>query len=289
MSLVVEHPGLLSLVEDGGRPGLGHLGVSASGAFDRAALRQVNVLLGNNPGAAAIEVLGGGLRLRAETSHIVAVTGGVGPFTVDGVQVTHGRAVSMLAGQRLELGTITAGIRAYVGVSGGLVAGRELGSASTDTLAGLGPAPLSTDDVLTTDTTRPTPDLEDVPSLFAGGDVTVDVILGPRDDWFTGGAVRRLLDSAWQVGSASDRVGIRLTGPVLDRRHPDELPSEPCLRGSIQVASDGQPIVFGPDHPVTGGYPVIAVVVDAHTDRLGQVRPGQTLRFARRAVDRVPA
>lgn len=83
------------------------------------------------------------------------------------------------------------------------------------------------------------------------------------------------------LSSASDRIGVRGSGPTLERTRPEELPSEPCLRGSIQVAPDGQPIVFGPDHPVTGGHPVIAVMVDAHTDRLAQARPEQTLRLRR--------
>ena len=125
------------------------------------------------------------------------------------------------------------------------------------------------------------PDLEDIPPLGRSGDLTLDVALGPRDDWFTEGAVRLLLESAWQVSPASDRVGVRLTGPTLERSRTDELPSEPCVRGSIQVSADGQPIVFGPDHPVTGGYPVIAVVLDRHTDHLGQAAPGQVVRFSR--------
>jgi allophanate hydrolase subunit 2 len=119
--------------------------------------------------------------------------------------------------------------------------------------------------------------------LLRTGTVTVDVVLGPRDDWFTGAAVRKLLEEPWHVSPASNRIGVRLTGPALERATSLELPSEPCLRGSIQIAADGQPIVFGPDHPVTGGYPVIAVVIDAHTDFLAQARPGQRIRFRRRA------
>jgi allophanate hydrolase subunit 2 len=125
------------------------------------------------------------------------------------------------------------------------------------------------------------PDLEDVPPIARTGELTLDVALGPRDDWFTPSAIRRLLEAPWQVSPASDRVGVRLTGPVLERSRTTELPSEPCLRGSIQVSADGQPIVFGPDHPVTGGYPVVAVVLDRHTDRLAQAAPGQIVRFRR--------
>ena len=281
MTLVVESPALRSLVQDLGRPGLGHLGVSPSGAFDRSALRQLNLVLGNEPDAAALEVLGGGLVLRAETSAMVAVTGGAGPITVDGDPAAYGRAIPLHAGQRLALGRPATGLRAYVGVAGGFAAPQELGSRSTDTLAGLGPPPLSTGDRLEVGPPSHPPDIEDIPPIAHTGDLTLDVALGPRDDWFTAAAIRRLLESPWQVSPATDRVGVRLTGPVLERSRAIELPSEPCLRGSIQVSADGQPIVFGPDHPVTGGYPVVAVVLDRHTDWLAQAVPGQVVRFSR--------
>jgi len=281
MTLVVESPGLLTLVQDLGRPGSGHLGVSPSGAFDRSALRQVNLVLGNEPDAAALEVLRGGLELRAETPTWVAVTGGAGAITVEGDPRAYGRAIHLRAGQRLSLGAPGAGLRAYVGVAGGVVVPEELGSRSTDTLAGLGPPPLRSGDRLDIGPATHPPDIEDVPPLGRTGELTLDVVLGPRDDWFTAAAVRQLLESAWQVSPASDRVGVRLAGPALERTRADELPSEPCVRGSVQVSADGQPIVFGPDHPVTGGYPVIAVVLDRHTDRLGQAAPGQAVRFRR--------
>ena len=281
MTLVVESPALRSLVQDLGRPGLGHLGVSQSGAFDRSALRQLNLVLGNDPGAAALEVLGGGLVLRAETSALVAVTGAAGPITVDGDPAAYGRAIPLHAGQRLALGRPSAGLRAYVGVAGGFAAPHELGSRSTDTLAGLGPPPLRADDRLEVGPPSHPPDLEDVPPIAHTGELTLDVALGPRDAWFTSAAIRRVLEAPWQVSPASDRVGVRLTGPVLERSRTIELPSEPCVCGSIQVSPDGQPIVFGPDHPVTGGYPVIAVVLDRHTDRLAQAVPGQVVRFSR--------
>jgi biotin-dependent carboxylase-like uncharacterized protein len=283
VSLLVVRPGARSLLQDLGRPGLGALGVSGSGAFDRSAARQANRLLGNATAAAVVEVLLGGLVLEAGADHAVAVTGAVGPVTVDGRQVTHGRAVPLRSGQRLEVGAVTAGLRAYVGVAGGFAGDDELGSRSTDTLAGLGPAPLSEGDELVVGAADAVPDLEDVPALTTSGGAGLDVVLGPRHDWFTDDAVATLLRTAWTVTSSSDRVGVRLDGPALQRSRAEELPSEPCVRGSIQVAADGRPVVFGPDHPVTGGYPVIAVVVDAHADRLAQVRPGETVRFGRRS------
>ena len=280
MTLLVELPGPLSLVQDLGRPGLGHLGVSSSGSFDRRAARQANAVLANPLGSPVIESLGG-LVLRAESSHAVAVTGASSDIAVDGRPAPYGRALLLRPGQVLRLGVPTTGLRTYVGVAGGIRPASELGSAATDTLSGLGPSPLRAGDSLTAGPPPPIPDLEDVPPLVSSGDITLDVMLGPRDDWFTPQAVRLLLGHPWQVSPDSNRIGVRLVGTNLERSRHDELPSEPCVRGSVQVAADGQPIVLGPDHPVTGGYPVLAVVADMHCDRLAQVRPGQVVRFRR--------
>ncbi|MBD8607182.1 biotin-dependent carboxyltransferase family protein [Aeromicrobium sp. CFBP 8757] len=280
MTLVVEAAGTLSLVEDLGRPGMGHVGVGPSGAFDRAAARRANRLLGNDPGDAVVETFGG-LVLLAESAHTVVVTGASGPITVDGRPVAYGRAMRVPAGRRLAVGAPTVGLRSYVGLAGGLATPRVLGSRSTDTLAGLGPRPLAVGHRLEAGAHRTVPALDDLLPLDRGGDVTLDVVLGPRDDWFTPEAVSTFLTAAWRVSAASSRIGVRLDGDPLPRAVTRELPSEPCVRGSVQVAADGRPIVLGPDHPVTGGYPVVAVVVDAHTDRLAQVRAGQVVRFAR--------
>ncbi|MCD9198842.1 5-oxoprolinase subunit C family protein [Aeromicrobium wangtongii] len=280
MTFVVEHSGHGSLLQDLGRPGMGHLGVGASGAFDRGALRQVNALLGNDVGAAAVETYGG-LVLRAQEPHVIAVAGAAGPVLIDGRPVTSGRATPVRAGQRLVIEPPTIGLRTYLGAAGGIAAPPELGSASSDTLSGLGPPLLAAGQILATAPSGPMPWLDDVPALGRSGDIVLDVVLGPRDDWFTPASVRRLLQDAWQVSPTSDRVGVRLEGTALERVVHHELPSEPVVRGSIQVSAAGQPMIFGPDHPVTGGYPVIAVVTDPHTDRLAQARPGQVVRFSR--------
>jgi biotin-dependent carboxylase-like uncharacterized protein len=282
MTLVVVDPGHLTLVQDAGRPGLGAQGVGDSGAFDRAAMRQAHDLLGDASDAAVLEVLAGGLRLRAETDHRLAVTGGIGPVHVDGEHTEHGRAFVVHAGQEVVIGSIGLGLRAYVGVAGGVAVDPVLGSRSTDTMSGLGPPRLAADDVIEVGEPRHPREIEDVPALLTSGTTTAAAVPGPRDDWFTGDAVRVFFGSEWTVSSRSDRVGVRLEGPTLERSVTDELPSEPCIRGSVQVSADGQPVVLGPDHPVTGGYPVIAVVVDAHVDRLAQVRPGDIVRFTRK-------
>jgi biotin-dependent carboxylase-like uncharacterized protein len=243
-------------------------------------MRQANRLVGNDPGAAVVETLGG-LALLAESTHTLVVTGASGPITVDGRPVAYGRALRLSAGQRLTIGVPAVGLRSYVGLAGGLSHPRELTSRSTDTLSGLGPRPLASGDRLDVAARRTVPPLHDLLALDRGRDLVLDVVMGPRDDWFTPAAVAAFLSSPWRVSPASSRVGVRLDGEPLTRSVRRELPSEPCVRGSVQVAADGRPIVFGPDHPVTGGYPVIAVVVDAHTDLLAQARAGQIVRFAR--------
>jgi biotin-dependent carboxylase-like uncharacterized protein len=284
MSLLVVRPGPLTLVEDAGRPGLWSQGVGAAGAFDRAALRQLHRLLGNRDDAAALEVLGGGLHLRADAEHRMAVTGGVGPITVAGEQVAHGRAFVVHPGDDVVVGPVSVGLRAYVGVAGGVVVDPVLGSRSSDTMSGLGPAALAAGDVIEAGEPAHPDETEDVPALLTPGTTTIDAVPGPRDDWFTPEAVATFFSTAWTVSARSDRVGVRLDGPGLERAVTDELPSEPCVRGSVQVVSAGTPVVLGPDHPVTGGYPVIAVVVDADVDHLAQARPGDVVRFRRRAA-----
>ena len=280
--LVVEEVGALALVQDLGRPGHAALGVTASGAADRGALRLANRLVGNAEGAAAIEVLLGGLVLRATVPVTVAVTGAPVPLTVAGRPAALYEPVQLAAGQSLVLGRPVHGLRSYVAVRGGLETERSLGSASTDLTSGLGPPPLQAGQGLAVDSSY----VGDVRrSDVAGthgasrGDLVLRAVLGPRDDWFTEEAVAVLGSTAWEVTHDSDRVGVRLSGPSLTRARTDELPSEGVVRGAVQVPASGHPLVFFADHPTTGGYPVIAVVVDEDTDRLAQARPGDRIRF----------
>ncbi|MET0467887.1 MAG: biotin-dependent carboxyltransferase family protein [Aeromicrobium sp.] len=281
MTLRVLEPGPLSLVQDLGRPGLGDLGVGPSGAFDRRALRTANHLVGNPGDAAVVEALGGGLVLVAAAPHVVAVTGAAGPLTVDGRPVDSCRPLALKRGDVLRLGVPVAGLRWTVAVAGGIAVPPILGSRSSDTLASLGPAALTAGDEIAVGPPVGQDSLEGLPALLPAGEVVVRVVLGPRDDWFTPAAVATLFSTGWGVDPVSDRIGVRLAGPALDRARDGELESEPVVRGSIQVTTSGRPVVLGPDHPVTGGYPVIGVVLDADTDVLAQLRPGDTLRFRR--------
>ncbi|WP_353807415.1 biotin-dependent carboxyltransferase family protein [Agromyces sp. SYSU T00194] len=280
--LTVLEPGPLTLVEDRGRPGWAHLGVGGSGAADRAALGLANRLVGNAPQAAALECTVGGLRLRLDDGGWFAVTGAWGEVALDGAPVHPETATRAAPGAELVLPIAAHGLRYVVAVRGGIAVPRVLGSRSRDTLAGLGPAPLAAGDVLPVgDEVAGAIPVVDSLTRWAPVDdeVVAELAPGPRADWFTDAARLALFETDWRVSPRSDRIGVRLEGPALERLVPGELASEGVVRGSVQVPPEGTPTVLLADHPVTGGYPVIAVVSDASVDRFAQLRPGQTVRF----------
>ncbi|MEZ5117689.1 MAG: biotin-dependent carboxyltransferase family protein [Candidatus Nanopelagicales bacterium] len=280
-ALEVVSAGPLTTVQDLGRPGLGRLAVTASGAYDRAALRLANRLVGNPEGAAGLECLLGGLAVRAVDAPVtVAVTGCRGALTVDDRAVDRGTPLTVAPGQVLVLGPAASGLRAYVAVRGGLSVPPVLGSRSRDTLAGLGPEPLTAGGRLPVGAAvGPVPAVDHVPVPAYGEPVPLAALPGPRWDWFTDGARALLGAATYEVSTRSDRVGIRLTGPALERVVTGELPSEPLVRGALQVPPDGTPVIMGPDHPTTGGYPVVAVLREADQDRCAQLRSGDRVRL----------
>ncbi|MEP7161214.1 MAG: 5-oxoprolinase/urea amidolyase family protein [Dermatophilaceae bacterium] len=307
--LVVVASGPRTLVEDLGRAGLAALGVGPSGAADRSAHRLANRLLGNDEAAATLEVLAGGLAVRALEPTVVAVAGAPVPCAVDGRPVAFAEPVFLPSGATLRLGNPESGLRSYVAVLGGVASPPVLGSRSFDTIAGLGPAPLRAGQVLATgshavrtadtgivgfavgpdsglaETTGAGRDVAAAASHVpvGGGPVTMGATWGPRADWFTPVARDLLRRATWLVEADSDRVGVRCAGPALARLIAGELASEPVVRGSVQVPPSGRPVVFLADHPTTGGYPVIAVLDPGAVDTLAQLRPGDSLRIAVRS------
>lgn len=282
-------PGPLTLVEDLGRPGLAASGIGASGAADQDSHRLANRLVGNPESAATLEVLLGGLRLRFDAPAWAAVAGARVPIVVTdraGHRSAYGidTRFPIPAGGELELGTATSGLRSYLAVHGGIDVPPVLGSRSTDTLAGLGPDPLTegmvlpigagTVEVPDTDF-APTPDVSD-------RTVTLHVLPGPHADWLAPQA--DLLGTTWSVTDRVSRVGARITavdGPGLPLTDPDrQLPSEGAALGAIQVPPGGEPVLFLADHPVTGGYPVVAVLCPADLPKAAQLRPGTRVFFS---------
>jgi biotin-dependent carboxylase-like uncharacterized protein len=287
-SVEVLAPGALTTIQDLGRPGWAHIGVPRSGAADRESLKLGNLLVGNREGAPALETTLAGPRLRFTGESVVSLTGAVVSARVGTEQVPMNRAFRVTAGDELKLGAARQGLRTYVAFAGGLDVPHVLGSAATDVLTGLGSAPLAAGHVLRLGverggrTPRP-PAPEPPPALELPNSVVLQVVVGPRSDWFTSDSIKRLLDEEYAVSHASNRIGLRLQGSPLDRARTDTLPSEGLVPGAIQVPPDGQPILLLADHPTTGGYPVIAVVAGEDLRLAAQLRPGQLVRFTRSA------
>jgi len=287
-ALEVLATGPLALVQDLGRPGLASLGISRSGAADRSALKLANRLLANEEGAAGVEVLLGGLVVRAITAVLVAVTGTDVPVTIDGRTAPHHSVLHLRAGEVMSIGTATRGLRAYLAVRGGLAVPPVLGSRSRDTLSGIGPPPLTAGQLLPIGEppSGRHPVVEFVPVRHCSGrcEAVLPVTPGPRADWIAD--LRELEKATWRVSDRSDRIGVRLKGPQLRRPRAlgrqEELPSEGLVRGAVQIPPAGEPVVLGPDHPTTGGYPVVAVLGSTAADGAAQLRPGDVVRLALR-------
>ena len=279
-ALEVLATGPLALIQDLGRPGLAAMGVGRSGAADRRSFKLGARLLAQDYTAAGIEVTFGGLAVRALGDVMLALTGAPAPAVLDGTEVAHLAPFVLGDGQALRLAIPPAGLRTYLSVRGGVDVPAVLGSRATDVLSGLGPAPLQVGDILPVGPPPPGfPNIDVAPvRSLTNGPIAVRALLGPRADWLAD--ARQLATTPWTVSSRSDRVGIRLEGQALERHESklgQELPSEGVVRGSIQVPLGGQPVLFLADHPVTGGFPVAAVVRDADTDLAAQAVPGQTL------------
>jgi biotin-dependent carboxylase-like uncharacterized protein len=273
----IRNQGIGSTFQDLGRPGCTHLGVGRSGAADRPSHRLANRLVGNDESAATIETCGG-LSLRLHHPAVVAVTGAQGVIDVrDGRPMAVNGVEHQPAGAEITVRAPDDGMRYYIAIRGGLEIEPVLGSRSFDSLAGLGPR-LAAGDRIDTGPDPHTPITTDF-GVHHARTTVIQLSDGPRRDWFTPAAWTVLTSQDFVVSPSGNRVGARLSGPPLERVAIRELLSEGLVEGAIQVPPDGQPIVMLADHPVTGGYPVIAVVAPHHVPSVAQARPGTTLRF----------
>lgn len=299
-ALEVLRSGLLTTFQDDGRVAA-NMGVTGSGAADRTSSHLANALVGNPANTPVLEITGGGVRMRAIGSVVVAVTGASADVTITGSRQSQdsqggsngtftpnspggcsGRTVLNASNDAADRTTIamqqpvllrdgdvlsiappTSGLRDYVAVRGGFGVATTLGSAATDTMSGIGlPQPWPTD--------LPKP----------GRPTDLYVRLGPRDDWFTAAGLSAFLTQTWTVTAQSNRVGLRLSGAApVERTDTRELASEATPSGAIEVPTSGQPVIFLRDQPVIGGYPVIAVLEPESLDVAGQLPPGACVRF----------
>ena len=269
-------------VQDEGRRGLAHLGVGRSGAADASSAALANRLVGNPPGAALLELTLGGLCVRSAADVLVAVTGAPAPVHVGARPAALYAALRLPAGLPLRIGLPTTGLRTYVAVRGGVAVPPVLGSRSTDALGGLGPAALRPGDLLPVGPPGAAPSPDDGLAAAAWtGPAPLRAVPGPRADVFGAEGLALLASASWVVGPDSDRVGARLQGPRLLPRpgRTGDAPSEGVVPGSVQVPGSSGPVLLLADAPVTGGYPVIATVVQDDVRLAAQARPGEALRF----------
>lgn len=260
MTFTVVATAAQTLLQDRGRAGYAHLGVPRSGAFDRRSWHLANRLLGNAETAAALECLGGGLELRAERHTTVVVGGALGDVYVDRIAHTVNQPLHLRPGQHLRLAPPRIGLRYYVAVSGGFTATPVLGSISRDTLGGLGPV-VEVGAVLVAGSSRGTPHVDHTPARQSA----TTFLVRPGPDL----PVAALLDRDWDLDPQSDRIGVRLSGEPITAPSAI-LPSRPMILGAVQLPPSGLPIILGPDHPTTGGYPLIAVVTADSMDDVAQ-------------------
>ncbi len=286
--LLVVQPGVQTTVQDLGRPGFAHLGVAGAGALDRGALRRANRLVGNGQingqAAAVLENALGGLILEAHSEQVLAVTGAHVSLSISGAnprEAPRETPIALHAGERLTLGAPQHGVRSYVAVRGGFDEPLHLGSRSTDSMSGIGPAPLLAGTELRVLPAPPSSVVGAAESPSPPPDAVTELryLPGPRADWFSSETLADFSQTDWSVTAQSNRIGLRLDGPALTRSHTGELPSEGTVAGAIQLPASGLPVLFLADHPVTGGYPVLGVVLHVDLDRAAQLPAGARIRF----------
>ena len=294
-ALRIVAPGLMTTVQDLGRPGYQHLGVPVSGGLDHVSLRAANLLVGNAPGMAALEVAYQGPTLAVEADSVrIAIAGGRAPVEIlfpdggGGRRLGLWESMRLLRGQVVKIGALTGSAVLYLAVEGGFDIAPVMGSQSTLTRGGIGGfagRALRAGDALPLRQSV-VAEREEImlPPLDLAPPARIRVVLGPQDDHFTPAGLRTLLGSSYTVSRASDRMGMRLEGPVLEHSAKGaNIVSDGIAPGSIQVPGNGLPIVLLADRQTTGGYPKAATVVSADMPALGRLMPGSKVAF--QAVD----
>jgi antagonist of KipI len=291
--VTVLRAGFLTTVQDLGRTGLRQFGVSLGGALDAFALRVANLLVGNNESAAGLEITFGGLQLRFADERVVAWCGGEFDVRSGSAPLPHGHAARLQAGKELRFGRPQSGCRSWLAISGGIDVPIVLGSRSTDLRASYGGVEgrvLRDGDILL---------LGARPGLSTLATTGIGSWTGPHDwvspakrdpmlrfvrgaDWarFNASTLQRFTSESFAVSPDSDRMGVRLDGPELQRENNVDLISEAVAPGTIQVPPSGQPILLLGDCQTIGGYPKIAHVITVDLGIAAQLRAGDVVRFS---------
>ncbi len=288
----VKDPGFLTTVQDRGRYGFSHLGISPAGAADALSFRLANLLVGNDENAPAIEMTLFGATMEFDEPAVIAVTGAECSIATDGTQASCARALSIASGSVLRFGRMMNGARAYLAFQGGLDVPLVMGSASTHLAAGFGGfegRALRKGDVLRIGNRnglrpRALPPNK-LPSLDFTSPVTLRVTRGVQQDWFGSDVFATFFSTEFSVTDQSGRTGLRLRGERIVPKNSSQLLTDGIPLGAVQIPEDANPIILFVDQQTTGGYPKIANVIAADMQRVGQLRPRDRLRFSEVSVE----
>ena len=286
MGIIVKKPGLFTTVQDIGRRGYQDLGFSPSGVMDRRAFRIANLLIDNNINEAVLEATMTGPTLQFTTRSIIAITGGDFGPKINGKPVPMYTALLIKKGDILSFGAAKTGSRTYIAFAGGLAIEPVMGSKSTLTkckIGGFRGRRLMENDYIGficaksylpnfLSRTLPLHEYED-------SEVTLRVVLGPQEDYFTKQGIRTFLKSTYQVTNDFDRMGCRLDGPSIEHKQGADIISDGIALGAIQVPAHGKPIIMLADRQTTGGYAKIATVISSDIPKLVQRKFGDQVHF----------
>ena len=277
----ISYAGPLVTFQDIGRPGNMRYGVSASGPMDIISFEAANAVLGNETKQTAIEISLGGLILQChEGSITLAITGGDFLIEYQGQKISSWTVLSIQKGERLSIRAGKSGSWAYLAFSGKLNVKDWLKSNSTHSTSGFGGGVLKTGQKFTlTDASNQANRIGPILKPSFNTNDLIHAVLGPQDQYFINTAIEIFSDSIFKVSDNYDRMGMQLTGPKLELKSALSIPSEPVVKGSIQVSGDGIPTILLADHQTTGGYPKIATVISSDINRLVQFRSNQSVEF----------
>ena len=277
----ISYAGPLVTFQDIGRPGNMRYGVSASGPMDIVSFEAANAVLGNDTKQTAIEISLGGLILQChEGSITLAITGGDFLIEYQGQKISSWTVLTIQKGERLSVRAGKSGSWAYLAFSGKLNVKDWLNSSSTHSTSGFGGGVLKTGQKFTlTDASNQENRIGPIlkPNFYTND--LIHAVLGPQDQYFMNTAIKIFSNSIFKVSDNYDRMGMQLTGPKLELKSALSIPSEPVVKGSIQVSGDGIPTILLADHQTTGGYPKIATVISSDINRLVQLRSNQNVEF----------
>jgi biotin-dependent carboxylase-like uncharacterized protein len=284
---LVHKPGLLTTVQDRGRWGWQAQGVPVAGPMDAVSHRVANALVGNDPGAATLEVTLVGPEVEFEGEHVIAITGAEFDLTLDGKPVPCNAAFVAPAGSHLRFGMRRRGARAYLAIDGGINVHPVLGSRATHLISAMGGyqgrALRAGDQVPLGKPARGGRPMGTVPQTpivpLPERTAVIRVIAGPQDDYFSADALGVLQSEPYAITTRSDRMGFRLEGPTLRHTRGADIISDATPLGTLQVPASGQPIALMADRQTSGGYPKIATVIAADVSLAGQLSPGDTMSF----------